>query len=254
MTPLAQYLLNDWCKPKAKREVCDEASILPLIQSAKCFDCTDLNGMMAGMGVTRSDIWSSGRVFLPAEKTWFEFNRGQRNGFLLTHCKKEKFFAVIRAEAGLTHPLLIFHPHDDAFQTSKENIEVMGEKYLGDTVDFIVRTIFLINTPRIVGKKVHQPHAGLQRKLAAAQGMTGKFPLHAWTEIKLWCDADDISEIASDKEIEAHFTGQRCLHFVRSFLRWRNSKLERVKAHWRGNPALGMRRSRYICEPRSALQ
>ncbi|MBZ8133237.1 hypothetical protein CLD20_08170 [Afifella sp. IM 167] len=30
------------------------------------------------------------------------------------------------------------------------------------------------------------------------------------------------------------------MHFVQSFLRWRRGELERVKAHWRGDPAKGM--------------
>jgi hypothetical protein len=47
---------------------------------------------------------------------------------------------------------------------------------------------------------------------------------------------------------EGHLTGEKCLHFVRTFLRVRMGQLEYVDAHWRGNPALGMKRSRYRLE------
>jgi hypothetical protein len=44
---------------------------------------------------------------------------------------------------------------------------------------------------------------------------------------------------------EAHYTGEKCLHFCRSHLRVRNGRLEQVKAHWRGNPSLGIKQTRY---------
>jgi hypothetical protein len=117
----------------------------------------------------------------------------------------------------------------------------------------LIKILFFINTPHICGQKIHQPHAGLQRKLAKSRGMIGKFPLHAWTELTLWCDADDMRELASDEAIESHYSGKRCQHFVRSFLRWRRGQLERVKAHWRGDPALGMKRTRYVAKPANFL-
>jgi hypothetical protein len=101
----------------------------------------------------------------------------------------------------------------------------------------------IINTPKIIGRRDHAPHVGLQRRLAAAQQMVGKFPLHAWTEIVL-----DITPpaLADGAPYETHLTGERALHFCRAYLRVRCGRLETVSSHWRGNPALGIKQARYV--------
>ena len=75
--------------------------------------------------------------------------------------------------------------------------------------------------------------------------MTGKFPMHAWTEITLWIDPTGANAEAENAVVEGRLSGQKCLHFVRSFLRWRLGQLERVTAHWRGDGSKGIKRSRY---------
>jgi hypothetical protein len=104
----------------------------------------------------------------------------------------------------------------------------------------------LINTPRIIGRRQHMPHERIEREKIKALGLVGKFPLHAWTEIILKVAPPD--DRTGAPSTEAHLTGERCLHFVRTFLRVRMGQLEYVDAHWRGNPALGIKRSRYRLE------
>jgi hypothetical protein len=81
----------------------------------------------------------------------------------------------------------------------------------------------------------------LQKKIAAAKRMVGRFPLRAWTEIKL--------EVTPPKydgtEHEAMLTGGKALHFCRAHLRIRLGRVELVSAHWRGDPSLGLKRTRY---------
>lgn len=268
MTPLANYFLKDWCKPKAKRAVFDPLSASSKLVEAKAFDCRSISNFFETHAkcLTASDLRSSGRLFLPAPVTWLEMNAEcaamlvSKNddstlcdvfvAFCSSKFPAEKCSSNIVPRVRLDLKRMSCQEYGLTSSMRGLTIPRFTQREADAIISEVAKRLFLINTPRIIGKKVHQPHAGLARKVASAQGMTGKFPLHAWTEIKLWCDADDISEISSDDEIEAHFTGQRCLHFVRSFLRWRNGQLERVKAHWRGNPALGMRRSRYICEPK----
>jgi hypothetical protein len=73
--------------------------------------------------------------------------------------------------------------------------------------------------------------------------MVGTFPLRAWTEIKLEvCPPKWAGDLP---ENETHFTGTRALHFCRAHARIRLGRLEFVRAHWRGDPALGIKRSRY---------
>jgi hypothetical protein len=73
--------------------------------------------------------------------------------------------------------------------------------------------------------------------------LVGKFPLHAWTEIKL--DVALPRDASNRQSVEAHYTGTVAYHWCRAHLRIRLGKLEIVKAHERGNPALGFKRSRY---------
>lgn len=110
----------------------------------------------------------------------------------------------------------------------------------------LIAALAMINTPRIIGRRQYMPHAGLQRRLAAAKGMVGKFPLHAWTEIKLEVRPP---EEAGDAEHQTYLTGEKALHFCRAHLRVRLGKLEYVRSHWRGNPALGIKQSRYTLVP-----
>lgn len=107
----------------------------------------------------------------------------------------------------------------------------------------IFAALALINSPRIIGRRQHMPHRGLERDLIAKKKLIGKFPLHAWTEIKL--EINSARGVSADASTEAHLTGERALHFCRAHLRIRLGKLELVSAHWRGNPALGIKRSRY---------
>jgi hypothetical protein len=68
-------------------------------------------------------------------------------------------------------------------------------------------------------------------------------PPGEWYEIKLQVTkpryVDDGAPHADQ------ITGQRALHFVRKFIRIRLGKLEYVREHWRGDPALGVRQSDY---------
>jgi hypothetical protein len=100
----------------------------------------------------------------------------------------------------------------------------------------------LINTPKIVGRITHLPHAGLQRKLTHAYSMPGKYPLQAWHEIKLHVT---VPYEQNNEKVDGYLTGTRALHFCRSYLRIRQGRLELVNWHWRGNPAIGLKQTRY---------
>ena len=54
--------------------------------------------------------------------------------------------------------------------------------------------------------------------------------------------------LAQEGQRQEAITGERCLHYCRTYLRVRMGMLEYVEGHWRGNPALGMKRSRYRLE------
>jgi hypothetical protein len=105
--------------------------------------------------------------------------------------------------------------------------------------------VALINTPRVIGRQQHMPHAGLQRALARSKGMVGKFPLRAWTEIKL----EVRPPVHAEGFHEARLSGTRALHFCRAHLRVRRGQIEYVTHHWRGDASIGIKRSRYAMVP-----
>jgi hypothetical protein len=122
------------------------------------------------------------------------------------------------------------------------------DKPVADREDFWnYATLALINTPRVIGQKQHNSNERIERDKLKRMKLVGKFPLRAWTEIvlRVKTNPDDRSDEPSQ---EAHLTGERCLHYCRTYLRVRMGMLEYVEGHWRGNPALGMKRSRYRLE------
>jgi hypothetical protein len=117
----------------------------------------------------------------------------------------------------------------------------------GDPLDFwAYAALALINAPRVIGRKQHMPHERIEREQLKQLGLVGKFPLRAWTEIVLTVAPAD--NRTGEPSTEAHLTGEKCLHYCRTHLRVRLGTLEYVEGHWRGNPALGMKRNRYRLE------
>jgi hypothetical protein len=108
-------------------------------------------------------------------------------------------------------------------------------------------TLALINTPRVIGQKQHNPNERIERDKLKKMKLVGKFPLRAWTEIVLRVTTNP-EDRSNELSQETHLTGERCLHYCRTYLRVRKGMLEYVEGHWRGNPALGMKRSRYRLE------
>jgi hypothetical protein len=100
----------------------------------------------------------------------------------------------------------------------------------------------LINSPKVIGRRQFMPHKVLVKNFTG-----GSFPLHAWTEIRL--EVSKPPEIDDGGPHEARLTGRRALHFCRAHLRIRYGQLEYVSPHWRGDPSVGIKQSRYIVTP-----
>lgn len=111
--------------------------------------------------------------------------------------------------------------------------------------DFIhYAMLALINSPGIIGQRGHYPFGYAERQILKKAKLIGNFPLRAWTEILLQVTPNPENRSNSASK-EMHLTGERCLHYCRTYLRVRLGLLEYVEGHWRGNPALGIRQSRY---------
>lgn len=116
--------------------------------------------------------------------------------------------------------------------------------FLGAAHRFIgmcVLALDLINTPGLIGLKQRDINRGLVRKLNRA----GSYPLLAWSEVVL----KHQTRLASPEERLSGATYHKCLHFVRSHLRhYQDGRVTTIPAHWRGDPALGIKRTRYRLE------
>ena len=107
-------------------------------------------------------------------------------------------------------------------------------------IGMCVLTLDLINTPGLIGLRQHDPHRGLARRLYASR--VGSYPLQGWSEVVL----KHQTKIADEAERHTGTTYHKCLHFVRSHKRhYRDGKVTVIPAHWRGDPALGIKRTRY---------
>lgn len=116
----------------------------------------------------------------------------------------------------------------------------------------LMASLALINSPKVIGRRTHAPHRGLERDLIQRRAVVGRFPLRAWTEIILAVGPPTAA--ADDAPDETHLTGNRCLHFVRRHVRVIGGRVTYVREHWRGDAALGIKRSRYIMKPEGRLQ
>lgn len=231
-----------------RRAFNDHGGMLSKLADVHCFE---LSGVIEAVDILAQSMLKDGECcadtsFLPAPNTWIEFTLdGMRCGWLLQECKKQNRCEVVTCfqalpESFASNPAGILY-----FGTTKQP-EYSEKAALGNTYTLVLAALAVINTPRVIGRKQHMPHRGLERRLSAALGIQGRFPLHAWTEIKLRIsDPEDLGGTGSS---EAHYTGQRALHFCRSHLRVRFGRVEIVRAHWRGDASLGIKRSRYKLE------
>lgn len=113
-----------------------------------------------------------------------------------------------------------------------------GDKRTGEIVaqlyTWMLRALGLLQQPKIVDAKPSPP---VDHRLQRARVKAGKRPLADHHVVTVHVSKQ---EQAARLEAQAHFerTGVR-LHRVRSFVRVKNGKLERVKEHWRGDASLG---------------
>jgi hypothetical protein len=232
---------------------------LGLLDDLHFFECSGIfdPALHLGNDMLRRPRNAERLAFLPAPRTWIEFltpssKASARTAFLL---EEDGDAAAVRnifldrngdvtanVQASLRLPLM----------GSKEfgTFQVMTDAWRGSdriicdqTAALIYAFLAMINTPRIIGRRQHMPHAGLQRQLARARGMVGMYPLRAWQEIVLGVSPPR-SE-ADNEPRETRLTGEKALHFVRCHLRIRLGMLELVTAHWRGDAALGIKQTRY---------
>lgn len=262
MTPLAYRIVKDMTLARNLRRFEDKAGLAKKLADAHCFDLSAVVDLIPDLSEKLlSDGSQQVLGFLPAPRTWLEFMTpsGLRMGYLLTESgpKAHVITAIdgagVFASSSLGLWIQLGAKGGEVAKFEWANLAAFGDVEFDDeeimTLENEAKNLLcclaLINSPRIIGRRQHMPHAGLERRLTATRGLVGKFPLHAWTDIKLEVHAPKIDS----EEHEGHLTGQRALHFCRAHLRIRLGRLEFVNSHWRGDPAIGIKRARYTVVP-----
>lgn len=254
MTPLASKIVKELTLPKKERTFVDTVGLLQRMSDIHCFEVTEIAGL-ASETVCQDEgkflACAEQTSFLPARRTWVEWripSGAGRIGFLLEDVGGHAVIwsAAWTADGVASYPWRFSLPliGSDLMRMSHDVAPRDQSEVMRKHSTLLTAFLAFINTPRIIGRRQHMPHRGLERRLAAQRPAIGKFPLHAWTEIKLHVTPPH--DASGEKSTEAHLTGERALHFCRAHLRIRLGKLEVVRGHWRGDASLGIRRSRYV--------
>jgi len=258
MTPLAAYLAKQiLARPKHRDGFWRDPKIIADLRFAlndiHCFDISACNELVHDFMqlYRRPDAAAAlfGKLgFLPAPKTWIEWKDSAGNSVALLIRQVPDIDGIDRADVTVYSMEGLVRCGSISPSSGKIFVETVYRDHLSmrKLVSFAVFVLPLINSPKIIGRRQHMPNAGLERRLTRGFG-AGKFPLHAWTEIRL--EVAKPAYIDDGEPHEAHLTGRRALHFCRKHIRIRNGQLEYVSAHWRGDAALGIKRSRYTVTP-----
>jgi hypothetical protein len=246
MTPLAYRITKQLTLPAKVRTFNDNAGLLTRMDDVHCFEISEVVPLIDELAkhIRRGNI-DDRTSFLPAPKTWVEHRLdGMSLAFLLEETSDKSVVAVSSAMSD----------KPDHFGSASNGRLILGasqQPHWRDEIagalsaELLLATLAVINTPRIINRTTHNPNRWLERRLLSMRGVIGKFPLHAWTEIKLQITAPTDSD---GEDREAHYTGDRALHFCRSHLRVRYGRVEIVRSHWRGDASLGIKQSRYKLE------
>jgi hypothetical protein len=263
MTPLYHRLVKRLTLPERKRpRLLDPYHLLDDLSDVHCFECTEVFEVVRSLVGDRGSLMTDAPVrkvapevlFLPAERAWVEWcgrdgvryalfmQDGGSNVSLVTEVPLLPLIAMRIAVGG--HPVV--DSGTEAFVAEDGGLaegipkEIRGMCFALSHILLAGAFLSVINSPRIVGRTAHTAHKRIAREVSR------QFKVHPWHEIKL--------EVFKPRDCgedggEGWLTGRRALHFCRAFIRIRNGRLEHVRSHWRGDPALGVRQASYRVGP-----
>jgi hypothetical protein len=258
MTPVAHALVADLTLPTAKQKHVEITSLVRPLDDLHCFECTAVDAEARLLADDLIRRRPSGRLaFLPAPRTFLESaipppDMGfKRLAFLLEACDDVNRALVqsflLRHDGAILRIGELFElPLGEAAELRQivvsNNASEKAKYAAGSSAFALYALLAMINTPRVILRQIHQPHRGLQRQLRRAMGAE----LNVWHEIRLEVRPPTETQDSTDVPV---FSGHRARHFVRCHLRIRLGALELVSAHWRGDPALGVRQASYSVVP-----
>lgn len=244
MTPLAQRYFGQLLLRKADRPE-DPYALLRHHEDLHCFDISAIAEpiweSLKGRSVAETICALPGPFFLPAPATWLECRwGGERSAVLIEDCEEGWVVSYYHGVGGM--PVAILRPPEQADQQWDIRIS-QTPLWEADTVKKMtmcanaIFAIDVINTPSLIRLVAHDPHRGFERRF---KQVPGSYPLHGWHEVTI--NPDAVREVTGPTGL----CGRKCLHFVRKHRRRLPGGNETlVAAHWRGDPSVGMMRTRY---------
>lgn len=217
---------------------------------ATCFDITDVVEAVADasqeliksfyMNGDDPHFDHGGLLFMPDDVVWVEWRyQGHRCGAFLNQFEDQIGFTFIKPDG---EPLIGFlELHEDESFVIRFDLRTQGghskenQEFAGNAGGFTAAALMLINAPRGVKRITHEPHKGLRREMKRH----GKPELRPYHVIKLDKAAGNIGGANGGGTPKG-------FHFCRAHLRQLPTGVTtKVRAHWRGDPALGICRATY---------
>jgi hypothetical protein len=258
MTPLAYAIVKETWLPEKRRTFFDQHGLLRKMADIHCFDISDVFELADDLAKrwhgesSPGGLWGDFAVdqtfaFLPAPKTWIEWDGdgpGEKVGVLLEEQDGLALCTVAGSNArgfwSADEIVIALQSHDE-FELRFTG-KFLSKAEQSTLIFRLYAFLALINSPETIGRRQHGPHRTLERIARKRLGY-GVFQLHPWTEIKLRVNKPD--HIDDGEPHEPYLTGKRALHFCRAHVRVQRGKLVYVTSHWRGDPSIGIRQSRY---------
>lgn len=250
VTPLAMIA------PKAA--IAEGNPLAQMIASAPTFDMTEVNDLVMAtaaelistvreVGTEKPLIEHGGLLVPPQTFSWFESRVGRERFGSLAHEVEDQicFFGYALDATGKLHKtpqgyleLNADGEHFSVHMDMRWPDQSPRAQHVNTTFGlWLAASLLLINAPRGVETANAPAHRGMERQARAA----GLGPLADMHTVRLSLSAGHVGGMASE-------AGQsvKAFHFCRSHIRRLPSgELTRVRAHWRGDPAVGVHAPTY---------
>lgn len=255
MTPLAQRLLRNWIRSGPR-------DMALMLAKATCFDMTPVAPLINRTGAeligTTTDKTSEaplmehgGLLFTPSEVAWLEA-AGSPSGFIQTEHRFGVLVNSVEDQLGcfafdvdgrmVAMGFIEMKPDGEHFSVHHDvrspEQSPRAAQMSANACGWAAASLLLINAPHGVERATTPPHRGLERDVRRALGIGGLRPAHT---IRLSVMPGEIGD----------GTGRpggspKAFHFCRSHIRRLPSgATTRVRAHWRGDPSLGVTQGDY---------
>lgn len=248
MTPLAMKVLRAALNAR-------QTSVATTVAKATCFDVTPVSKLLQ---LTAADLRErttehasdaplmehGGLLFMPAEIAWIEQvgTDGRRVGALVEQVDEQIGYVsfgydLVPFIAGFMELKDDGEHFSCHLDTRWASGGLMAHNTSAVAAGWVSSALLLINAPRGVERATSSPHKGLVREVRRSLGIGALQPSHT---IKLSTAAGDVGEGGTGHGSPKMF------HFCRSHVRrLAGGRTTRVRAHWRGDPSLGIADGNY---------